>query len=236
MFGRRHPPPAAPSDPFAAPRAAMIDTQLRRRGIDDPAVLSAMQSIPRHPFLAPEFEHRAYEDEALPSQDGQTISQPYMVAAMTQELRLQPGHRVLEIGTGTGYQTAILAHIVGPGGHVFSIERLPVLAASARAQLQLLRLFNVEIIVADGSLGWPATGAEVPRFDRILVTAGAPAIPAPLLDQLADAGILVAPVGDSESQMLTRVARNGDQFETTPLLGCRFVPLVGAHGWRAESA
>ncbi len=232
MFGRRHVEPQKHFEPFAAQRARMIETQLRRRGIHSPAVLAAMETIPRHPFVTPEFEHRAYEDEALPSQQGQTISQPYMVAAMTQELALKPGQRVLEIGTGTGYQTAILAQIIGPEGKVFSIERIPALAETARAHLDQLQLFNVEIIVSDGSLGWPSSDL---RFDRILVTAGAPQIPQPLLDQLEDGGILVAPIGDEESQMLTRVMRHGERFDAMPLFACRFVPLVGAHGWEAEA-
>jgi len=230
MFGRRRVPPQKHFEPYATQRARMIDAQLRRRGIHSPAVLAAMEAIPRHPFVTAEFEHRAYEDEALPSQQGQTISQPYMVAAMTQELALRPGQRVLEIGTGTGYQTAILAHIVGSEGKVFSIERIAALAETARAHLDHLQLFNVEILVSDGSLGWPSSN---PSFDRIIVTAGAPHLSQPLLDQLADGGILVAPIGNEESQMLTRVTRHGERFETMPLFACRFVPLVGAHGWEA---
>jgi protein-L-isoaspartate(D-aspartate) O-methyltransferase len=231
MFGRSHLRIATQDDVQARARAEMIDTQLRRRDIHDPRVLAAMEAIPRHPFVAAEFRDRAYNDEALPSQLGQTISQPYIVAHMTQELRLQPGQRVLEIGTGTGYQTAILACMVSPGGTVFSMERFPALADAARQQLAALHVSNVEIVAGDGSLGWPATD-ENPLFDRILVTAGAPRLPEPLLAQLADGGILVAPVGDAESQTLTRVLRNGAELQAAPLLACRFVPLVGEHGWK----
>jgi protein-L-isoaspartate(D-aspartate) O-methyltransferase len=225
----------AGGDRFAIPREKMIDNQLRRRGVNDAAVLQVMRAIPRHHFVAPELRQSAYDDQALPSQDGQTISQPYMVGIMTQELAVRPGMGILEIGTGTGYQTAILAYLAGPNGRVSSIERLPALAQTARDHLEMLGLQNAQVIVADGSLGWPAVGSEIPRFDRILLTAGAPHVPDPLLDQLADGGILVAPIGDSESQMLTRVTRHGDQFETTPLFACRFVPLVGQHGWNGPA-
>ncbi len=219
-------------DPFAAPRDAMIDRQLRRRGVDDAAVLDAMRAIPRHLFLAAELQQAAYDDQALPSLDGQTISQPYMVGMMTQELALRPGMCVLEIGAGTGYQTAILARLAGPHGRVSSIERMPALAEMARRHLAELNFHNAQVIVADGSLGWPAAGSENPRFDRILVTAGAPQAPSPLLDQLAEGGILITPVGDAETQMLTRIIRHGDAFETTRMFPCRFVPLIGAHGWQ----
>lgn len=229
MFGRK---PQSPPDLSAIARDRMIETQLRRRGIHDPATLAAMTQIPRHAFVAEAFRARAYDDEALPSLEGQTISQPYVVAAMTEQLALASGQRVLEVGTGTGYQTAILAHIVGPAGRVFSIERVPSLAQAARRQLETLRLSNVEIQIGDGSLGWPAVDTITPQFDRILITAGAPDIPHPLLAQLADGGILVAPIGDSESQIVTRVNRIGDRFETVRLFNCRFVPLVGVHAWK----
>lgn len=230
MFGRSHLKLPTHDDPLARARTEMIDAQLRRRDIHDPRVLAAMDAIPRHRFVAAEFRDRAYDDEALPSQQGQTISQPYIVAHMTQELRLQHGQRVLEIGTGTGYQTAILARMISPGT-VFSMERLPALADAARQQLAALGISNIEIVVGDGSMGWPSAG-EVPQFDRILVTAGAPRLPDPLLVQLADGGILIAPIGDTESQILTRVTRRGAELQAAPLLACRFVPLVGEQGWK----
>jgi protein-L-isoaspartate(D-aspartate) O-methyltransferase len=245
MFGRRTgdlPPrgspagaapdaPAAKLDPYALARARMIEEQLRRRGVVMHSVLEAMREIPRHLFVSHQHTERAYDDEALPSLEGQTISQPFMVAIMTQELALRPGMRVLEIGTGTGYQTAILAHLVGPQGQVFTMERFEALATFARHRLEALDFHNVHFLLGDGSGGWPAQSGSAPEFDRILVTAGTPAVPPPLLAQLVEGGILVAPVGASDSQMLVRVVRQGATFHETQLLGCRFVPLVGAHAW-----
>jgi len=235
MFGRRTgalpAPPAPAHDPYAAARQDMLEHQLRRRGVVMHNVLEALRQIPRHLFISHEYADRAYADEALPSSEGQTISQPFMVAIMTQELALHPGQRVLEIGTGTGYQTAILAHLVGPAGLVFTIERVASLATFARHRLDALDIRNVHYSVGDGSAGWPADAGRTPEFDRILVTAGTPAVPPPLLSQLADGGILVAPVGDTDSQTLMRLIRRGAMFRETPLLGCRFVPLLGTHAW-----
>jgi protein-L-isoaspartate(D-aspartate) O-methyltransferase len=221
----------------------MIETQLRARGIVMHSVLEAMRAVPRHLFVAHKFSSEAYADEALPSQEGQTISQPYMVGVMTQELAVKPGHRILEIGTGTGYQTAILAHLVGPDGIVCTIERVPALGENARRRLDGLGYLNVRYFIGDGSRGWPEnlvtdglpTSDGRPLFDRILVTAVAPNVPAPLMDQLQDGGIMIVPVGTAEGQSLLRITRHGENFERMPILGCRFVPLVGTHGWQPQS-
>ena len=204
----------------------MVEADLRRRGIRDPRVLEAMTAVPRHRFVPEQERPHAYEDRALPLEKGQTISQPYMVAFMTEALRVGPEHRVLEIGTGSGYQTAVLARLAR---EVFTVERLPELQADARALLEGLGLGNVRFRVGDGSLGWP----EHAPYDRILVTAGAPAVPPALERQLApDGGVLVIPVGDAEVQELVVLTRDGERWSSTPLLGCRFVPLVGDEGWQ----
>lgn len=205
-------------------RIRMVETQIEARGVRDARVLEAMRSIPRDLFVPSESAFRAFEDRALPIGMGQTISQPYIVALMTQLLAIEPQHRVLEIGTGSGYQTAILAMLAR---HVFSIERLEPLSSTAREQLNRLGLSNVTLLVADGSLGWPA---ESP-FDRIIVTAAAPAITPALVDQLADGGRLVTPVGDDNSQYLTTVARQGDRTIETPSIAVRFVKLIGEQGF-----
>jgi protein-L-isoaspartate(D-aspartate) O-methyltransferase len=163
-----------------------------------------------------------------------------MVAVMTQDLDVRAGHRVLELGTGTGYQTAVLAHLVGDTGRVYTIERVASLGSFARGRLDAMGITNVRYFIGDGSAGWPAEfwdepgGGEV-LFDRILVTAGAPDVPAPLLKQLKPGGVMVVPVGDGESQMLRRVVKNANgQVEETESLGCRFVPLVGEYAWRNQ--
>ncbi|MGB9465054.1 MAG: protein-L-isoaspartate(D-aspartate) O-methyltransferase [Candidatus Acidiferrum sp.] len=212
-------------DEFAAQRAEMIEKQLRRRGVNDPGVLAAMATVRREEFVPKEFRARAYEDAPLPIGEGQTISQPYIVAAMTAALHLTGSERVLEIGTGCGYQAAILSNMAKI---VFSIESRSELAATAAARLERLGYENVHVHCGDGTLGLP----ELAPFDAILVAAAAPAVPEPLRSQLADGGRLILPVGDAENQELHYVERHGNSFETLTLEACRFVPLVGYHGWK----
>ncbi len=202
----------------------MVRTQIAGRGIDDPRVLEAMRVVPRHRFVPPQSAPHAYEDRPLPIGEGQTISQPYMVAVMTQALGAEAGDRVLEIGTGSGYQTAILSRLTR---HVISVERHAPLADRARAVLDEVGVSNVEIVVADGTEGWPASAP----YDRILVTAGAPAVPEALQTQLAAGGRLVIPVGPPGLQHLTIIQRTESGFESRTGEACVFVPLVGRHGW-----
>ncbi len=210
---------------YAGQRAEMIERQLRRRGIMDAAVLAAMLAVPRHEFVPEELRSRAYEDAPLPIGGGQTISQPYIVAAMTSALRLQPGDRVLEIGTGCGFQAAVLSHLAR---EVFTIELRPELASAASEQLARLGYHNVHVHCGDGTLGLP----EFAPFDGILVAAAAPGVPEPLLAQLAEAGRLIIPVGDADNQELRLVEKHAGEFSSKMLEGCRFVPLVGHHGWQ----
>lgn len=228
------------TDPHDAARQHMLEFDLRRRGIVLRSVLDAMNEVPRHLFVSHEFANKAYADEALPSSDGQTISQPYMVAVMTQELAPKPGHRILELGTGTGYQTAILAHLVGPTGHVFTIERVPALAASAHRRLLNMGYTNISYFTGDGSSGWPdhlwENPDSPPAFDRILVTAAAPEVPPPLLRQLSpNDGILLIPLEDptSTNETLMRITRHHYTLTRTPLFPCRFVPLLGQHAYQS---
>ncbi|MGO8689289.1 MAG: protein-L-isoaspartate(D-aspartate) O-methyltransferase [Thermoguttaceae bacterium] len=209
---------------FAHARRQMVQRQLRRRGIGDARVLAAMGRVPREQFLPPPFRDQAYADCALAIDCGQTISQPYMVALMTEALQLSGGEKVLEIGTGSGYQAAVLAELAR---QVVTIERYAELSARAAAVLDELGYRNVTLLTGDGTLGWPA---DAP-YDRILVTAAAQRAPEPLLAQLAEGGILVVPVGSRSVQMLQAIRRLGDAFETVELSSCRFVPLVGAEGW-----
>ena len=210
---------------FERDRLRMVEHDLRRRGIQDPRVLDAMASVQRHLFVAPGERTHAYEDRALPLEVGQTISQPYIVAFMTEALRVRPGDRVLEVGTGSGYQTAVLARLAA---HVFTVERIGDLQGAAREVLAGIAVENVRFLVGDGSLGW----AEHAPYDRILVSAGAPSVPAALDGQLSpDGGRMVIPVGDADLQELVAVTRNGDAWTSEPLLECRFVPLVGDEGW-----
>jgi protein-L-isoaspartate(D-aspartate) O-methyltransferase len=218
------PLPAAAESIYAPLRRRMVQEQLRNRGIRDERVLAVMGQIPRERFVGTANLAAAYDDRALPIAEGQTISQPYMVAAMTAALQVAPTHRVLEIGTGSGYQTAILARLARD---VYTIERIEGLAQEAARRLRELGFTNILYRVSDGTLGWP----EAAPFDRILVTAGAPRIPSPLVDQLAEGGRLVIPVGNAESQTLVAVERYGDKTIERPLMGCRFVPLVGQAGW-----
>jgi protein-L-isoaspartate(D-aspartate) O-methyltransferase len=210
---------------YDAARESMLTRQLRARGIVHPAVLAAMEAVPRHMFVPPAQRIEAYADRALVLSHGQTISQPYMVACMTQALGPFPTARVLEVGTGSGYQTAILAELVA---EVLTIERHADLAAEARALLEELGYGNIRFRVGDGSLGWP----EAARFDGIIVTAAAPVAPAPLVAQLReDGGRLVVPVGSRVEQRLVRCTRRGSALEVEPLVACRFVPLIGSAGW-----
>jgi protein-L-isoaspartate(D-aspartate) O-methyltransferase len=202
----------------------MVTEQIQARGIHDVAVLTAMLRVPRHFFVEAALRERAYEDTPLPIGERQTISQPYMVALMTSALELRPGDRVLEIGTGSGYQTAVLAEL---GVQVLSVERIQGLAERARLVLRLLGHTGVRIEVGDGSLGWP----DAAPYDAILVTAGAPQIPRPLLDQLAPQGRLVLPMGEDELQSLVRLRRGGMGLIEEYLGECRFVKLRGSYGW-----
>lgn len=209
---------------FQKARDKMVDTQLVTRGIDAPRVLAAMRKVPRHLFISEALQSQAYADHPLPIGDKQTISQPYIVALMTEALQLQGHEKVLEIGTGSGYQTAVLAELAQS---VFSIERLPSLLHKARHILEKLGYRNVVLKVGDGTLGWP----EEAPFDAILVSAGAPKVPQPLVDQLAMGGRLVVPVGDRLSQDLVLVERVPEGIRKRSLGGCRFVDLIGKWGW-----
>jgi protein-L-isoaspartate(D-aspartate) O-methyltransferase len=216
---------AATEGEFDVQRAEMLEKQLRRRGVHDSGVLAAMAAVPREEFVPPEFRQRAYEDAPLPIGEGQTISQPYIVAAMTAALHLSGNDRVLEIGTGCGYQAAILSHLAKI---VFTIESRSALASSATARLDRLGFENVHVHCGDGTLGLP----ELALFDAILVAAAAPGVPQPLRAQLAEGGRLILPVGDAENQELLLIERHGNSFETLTLEACRFVPLIGYHGWK----
>jgi protein-L-isoaspartate(D-aspartate) O-methyltransferase len=205
-------------------RARMVVEQLERRGVRDPRVLDAMRRVPRHLFVPAERRGEAYEDRALPLGSGQTISQPLMVALMTEALAAGAGARLLEIGTGSGYQAAVLAELAA---EVVTMERHPELAAAARARLAALGYGRVEVLVGDGSLGYPPRAP----YDGIIVTAGAPRVPGALRAQLADGGRLVVPVGPALRQELVVVERQGDRLVETVGDPCVFVPLVGREGW-----
>jgi protein-L-isoaspartate(D-aspartate) O-methyltransferase len=213
------------SSEFLSARLAMIESQLRRRGITDKSVLDAMATVPRHEFVPADLRGRAYEDAPLPIGEGQTISQPYIVAAMTAALRLTGLERVLEIGTGCGYQAAILSLLAK---QVFTVECRAALATSAAHRLARLGYANVHVHCGDGTLGLP----EVAPFDAILVAAAAPSVPPPFQLQLSEGGRLILPVGDAELQELLFIERRAGAFHTRALEGCRFVPLVGCHGWK----
>jgi protein-L-isoaspartate(D-aspartate) O-methyltransferase len=219
MFGKK------PVD-LAQARALMVKKQLIERHITDPRILEAMRNIPRHLFVDAELWPHAYEDRPLPIGYDQTISQPYIVAFMTQMLDLPQDGRgiVLEVGTGSGYQAAVLSQLAGK---VYSLERIEPLAARARYILTRLGIHNVEIKLTDGGYGWPEYGP----YDGIIVTAAAPEIPAPLTVQLADGGILVVPVGARKHQALLRLVRRGDGILKEKLAPVAFVPLLGEHGW-----
>lgn len=213
---------------FAIARRLMVERQVKGRGVSDPLVLAAMLQVPRHLFVEEALQGQAYGDFPLPIGAKQTISQPYMVGLMTEALRLHGGEKVLEVGTGSGYQAAVLARIAG---RVYTLERIPELARRARRVLDGQGASNVNLRVTDGTFGWE----EEAPFDAILVTAGAPAIPELYRRQLAVGGRLVIPVGSRGSQTLVRLTRRGeDQFEEERLTECRFVPLVGRHGWEED--
>jgi protein-L-isoaspartate(D-aspartate) O-methyltransferase len=205
----------------------MVREQLERRGLRDERTLEAMRAVPRHLFLPPESRDSAYADFPLPIGSRQTISQPYIVAYMTEALQLQGGEKVLEIGTGSGYQTAILACLARK---VFSLERIGGLAAAASERLAGLGIRNVEVRTGDGTLG---LAGEAP-YNAILVTAGAPSVPRALFDQLAPDGRLMAPVGGRDIQTLERWRRTADGFEREALISVVFVPLIGEQGWEGE--
>jgi protein-L-isoaspartate(D-aspartate) O-methyltransferase len=208
------------NDDWAMERNAMVTQQIERRGVHDQRVLQAMRTVPRHEFIPESQRYAAYEDHPLPIGYSQTISQPYIVAAMTEVLKLQPDDTVLEIGTGSGYQAAVLATLVS---NVYSIEIVPELAARAEATLKRLGYANVHVRAGDGYKGWPS---EAP-FDGIIVTCAPDEIPQPLLDQLADGGRLVIPVGGRFGQELVRVTKSGEKFQRENLMGVVFVPMTG---------
>jgi protein-L-isoaspartate(D-aspartate) O-methyltransferase len=205
-------------------RQEMVSTQIMARGVTDPRVVAAMRAVPRHLFVPEGWQRQAYLDTPLPIGEGQTISQPYIVALMTALLSLKSTDRVLEIGTGSGYQAAILGMLAA---EVISIERIAVVAARAEEHLRQTGITNVTVLVQDGTGGYPPAAP----YDAILVTAGTPTVPPPLLAQLADHGRLVAPVGGQDVQELVLIKREGDQYREYPEGAVRFVPLIGEHGW-----
>jgi len=212
---------------FPKARLKMVEEQIISRGIKDAKLIAAVKKIPRHLFVEEALQSQAYNDHPLPIGEKQTISQPYMVALMTEALLLTGKEKVLEIGTGSGYQTAVLAEL---SEKVFSIERIRPLAIRARKLLYELGYFNVEIKIIDGTHGW----REESPFDAIIVTAGTPNIPQPLIDQLAMGGRLVIPVGDVFVQDLIRVIKTEEGIKKEDLGGCRFVKLIGKYGWETE--
>ena len=215
-------------DRYRKQRARMVETQIKVRGITDPRVLAAMEKVPRHLFVDEGLINQAYSDNPLPIGERQTISQPYIVALMTQELELKRTDRVLEIGTGSGYQAAVLAELAD---YVFSIERIAALASRARRVLDQLNYYNVAIRVGDGSYGWK----EESPFDAIITTAAAPAVPKHLIGQLVVGGRLIAPVGGRDLQTLykvTRLSEDVNDIKKEYLGDCRFVSLIGESGWK----
>lgn len=212
-------------DPSAADRLEMIETQIRKRGVSAPRVLEAMAAVPRHEFVPDRFRSDAYADKPLPIAEGQTISQPFMVAAMSAALELTGNESILEIGTGSGYQAAVLALLAR---EVISVESRTPLALAAQERLMNLGYTNVHVHNGDGSAGF----VDAAPYDAILVTAGAPEIPQILAGQLREGGRLVIPVGDTENQMLMQGKLENGKLKSRSLFNCRFVPLVGRYGWR----
>ena len=212
------------SDEFEEQRHQMVDRQIASRGIKDERVLEAMRGVPRHEFVLPGDLALAYIDHPLAIGHGQTISQPYIVALMTDLLRVEPGHRVLEIGTGSGYQAAILARLAE---RVVSIERIPELAERTRRLLERLGIGNIKVVEGDGTLGRP----DDAPYDRVMVTAGAPCVPKALTEQLSEGGRIVIPVGSEGLQELEVVSKAKGKIKTENAGGCRFVKLIGEDGW-----
>lgn len=214
---------------YGRQRRDMVDEQLRIRGIRDDRMLEAFLEVPRHRFVQDKWIERAYDDGPLPIGHDQTVSQPYMVAAMIKAARVSPGNRVLDIGTGSGYQAALLAAMKA---QVFSVERIPELAGQAANRLAGLGYRNVRLRVADGTLGWE----EYAPFESIIVGAASPRIPEPLLHQLSESGRLVIPLGRDYSQVLHIVTRKGDGYRTDRAERCVFVPLIGKYAWKRKPA
>ena len=214
---------------YSIARRRMVTQHITARGITDEAVVRVMQQVPRHLFVEEALQGQAYTDYALPIGEKQTISQPYIVAVMTAALELKSDDRVLEVGTGSGYQAAVLSRLVA---HVYSVERIVSLARRARRILDSIGYSNVHIQVSDGTSGW----SEQAPFDAIIVTAGAPTVPQQYLEQLTVGGRLVIPVGTGSSQVLKRIVRTTERdYSEEDLLDCRFVPLIGEHGWREKT-
>ena len=206
-------------------RRQMVDRQLKVRGVTDPNVLRAFLSVPRHKFVPAEYVRQAYEDHPIPIGEDQTISQPYIVALMVSQAQLQGHERVLEVGTGSGYQAAILAQLAL---EVYTVERLPRLLRQAADRLAELGYTNVHLSAGNGSLGWP----EHAPYDAILVAAAAPDVPSSLVAQLAEGGRMILPTGPPEAQMLIKVEKRQGELFRTQIAGCMFVPLIGREGWR----
>ncbi len=215
-----------PSDSYGGYRAQLVEA-LREKGIRDLRVLHAVATVPRHLFVPEALRHRAYEDSPLPIGAGQTISQPYVHARSIELLELKGSDRVLEIGAGSGYQTTLLAALASS---VLAVERVPDLAHSARRVLESLRISNATVVIGDGTLGW----RPYAPYDAILVSAASPSVPKPLIEQLADGGRMVIPLGDPENQVLTLVEKHGDRIRMSEATGVRFVPLLGEFGFRPE--
>ncbi len=216
-----------PDNEYRLARKRMVETQLKTRGIQDPGVLTALLKVPRHKFVPEDLLEQAYQDGPLPIGYNQTISQPYMVAVMVQEASAGPGERVLELGTGSGYQAAILAEL---GAEVYTVERIPELAEQAEARLERLGYGRINIRLSNGTLGWE----EQAPFDAIIVAAAAPKIPDPLLEQLAEGGRLIIPLDDGPSQILSVIEHTPEGFRKQQGERCTFVPLLGKYGWKRD--
>ena len=228
---------AAVEENFESARREMVARQIRERGIHSRRVLDAMMDVPRHLFVAHDQASEAYADGPLPIGGGQTISQPFMVAAMSEALALEGSERVLEVGAGSGYQAAVLSLLAR---EVIAVESQPALAAAARVRLSRLGYSNVRIEEGDGSMGWPpvnsSDGPPAAQYEAILVSAAAPAVPPPLVEQLAEGGRLLIPVGSSERQELLRIVKREGRTTQQSLYACRFVPLLGRYGWNPVRA